>query len=432
MTDAAAGQRATGAALDAVRSSACSTVPFNWGDCLSLHTAELSKQITSLWVLVFELDSGRCRTIGAHQLSTLLENLAPLGHRTLLDNVGCHFVERLLSYGREACWILKACQGLSSAACFCISALGCTFEQCVLIFVPLQLHLLAGLSADYLNATSVLSRPLICWFAAHGCARTCGKLLAANVNPDIRELNFEAGNPTALLLAARGGFPDCVQALIAAGADIQLADDFGSTAFHEAAGSTDSGDHTQAAVLLHILQHPAGHHLLHRANAADVSPVSRAAAAGNTACIKLLLKASHPELKQRLALQALSAAAEANSTEAIELLTAEADGSASQTCALQVCCALCKQHVMHSALLPCKGAWHVGSRQYNSCCAQVATRHGRAGCLALMLRACPQQCDLDDAVLAAADCGHEHALQMVLQAGELMHMTRISGTGVSC
>lgn len=60
----------------------------------------------------------------------------------------------------------------------------------------------------------------------------------------MRDVDFEAGNPTALLLAARGGYPDCVAALIAGGADPHLTDDFGITPLHAAAGSACSNDST--------------------------------------------------------------------------------------------------------------------------------------------------------------------------------------------
>ena len=156
----------------------------------------------------------------------------------------------------------------------------------------------SGLSSDYLNATSVLSRPLICWFASHGCTGSCQKLLTAKVNPDVRELNFEAGNPTALLLAARGGHSDCIEVLLDGGADLLLTDDFGVTAMHEAAGSPYSDDSTQAAVLSKLLQHPAAHALLHKGDANKRSPVALAASRGFTACIKLLLDAYDPSMRQ--------------------------------------------------------------------------------------------------------------------------------------
>lgn len=322
----------------------------SWNDCLSLDTEGLSQKLSSLWMLVSELDAGRCRTVGAHQLSALLENLEALQNRALLDNLGCHFVQRLLSY---------------------------------------------GLSADYLNATSVLSRPLICWFASNGCTKTCSRLLAAHVNPDVRELNFTEGNPTALLMAAAGGFPDTVQALIEGGADIQLADDFGTTAIHAAAASPGTGDHTQAAVLARLLQHPAAHHVLHRANAKGSSPIACAAAAGYTTCVKLLLKASDPELRPQLAAQALPHAALPGHLEVIEVLLNEGtSGTPEPRDPDKVCCAL-----------------------------EVAAENGHVGCVTLMLRSCPQQNDLNKAVLAAAGNGHEHAMLVLLDAGAEVHRT---------
>ena len=177
-----------------------------------------------------------------------------------------------------------------------------------------------GLSRDYLNATSVLSQPLICWFARYGCTGACQKLLDAKVNPDIRELNFEAGNPTALLLAAREGFPDCVAALIQGGADPNLTDGFGITPLHEAAGSPCSNDHTQAAVMSILLQHPSAHRMLHKLDGAGQSPLVYAAAQGFTACIKLLLEADSPPLRQQMASKALVSAAEAGCTAAVEAL----------------------------------------------------------------------------------------------------------------
>lgn len=71
----------------------------SWIECLNLETSELSHKVELLWALVSELDAGRCKTIGAHQLSSLLESLAPLKHCALLDNLGKHFIHRLLSYG---------------------------------------------------------------------------------------------------------------------------------------------------------------------------------------------------------------------------------------------------------------------------------------------------------------------------------------------
>lgn len=169
----------------------------------------------------------------------------------------------------------------------------------------------------------MLSRPLICWFASYGCTGACRRLLAAKVNPDIRELNFEAGNPTALLLAARAGFPDCVAALIEGGADPHLTDDFGITPLHEAAGSPCSNDNTQAAVISLLLQHPSAHRMLHKVDAAGQSPLAYAAAQGFTACIKLLLQAYSPPLRQQMASKALVSAAEAGCTAAVEALISE-------------------------------------------------------------------------------------------------------------
>lgn len=178
----------------------------------------------------------------------------------------------------------------------------------------------AGLSSNYLDATSVLSRPLICWFASYGCTGACRKLLAANINPDVRELDFEAGNPTALVLAARGGYPDCVAALIEGGADPHLSDDFGITPLHAAAGSACSNDSTHAAVLAVLLQHPSAHRMLHKVDAAGQSPLAYAAAQGFTACIKLLLEAYSPPLRQQMASKALVSAAEAGCTAAVDAL----------------------------------------------------------------------------------------------------------------
>jgi len=74
----------------------------NWTDCLNLETSKLAHKVDLLWILCAELEAGRCKTIGAHQLSSLLENLAPLKHCALLDDVGKHFIRRLLSYGMRA------------------------------------------------------------------------------------------------------------------------------------------------------------------------------------------------------------------------------------------------------------------------------------------------------------------------------------------
>lgn len=136
----------------------------------------------------------------------------------------------------------------------------------------------------------------------------------------MRELNFEAGNPTALLLASRGGFPDCVEALIAGGADPHLTDDFGITPLHEAAGSSCSNDNTQAAVMSVLLQHPCAHRMLHKSDAAGQSPLAYAASQGFTACIKLLLAAYSPPLREQMASKALVSAAEAGCTAAVAAL----------------------------------------------------------------------------------------------------------------
>ncbi len=72
----------------------------NWNDCLNLETSKLAHKVNVLWILCAELEAGRCKTIGAHQLSNLLENLAPLKQCALLDDVGKHFIRRLLSYGK--------------------------------------------------------------------------------------------------------------------------------------------------------------------------------------------------------------------------------------------------------------------------------------------------------------------------------------------
>ena len=73
----------------------------SWTECLNLDSGDLSHKVHLIWTLVAELDAGRCNTFGAHQLSSLLENLAPLKNRVLLDNVGQHFIQRLLSYGKR-------------------------------------------------------------------------------------------------------------------------------------------------------------------------------------------------------------------------------------------------------------------------------------------------------------------------------------------
>lgn len=292
-----------------------------WNECLNLETCDLSDKVHLLWTLVAELDAGRCKTIGAHQLGTLLENLAPLHHRVLLDNVGQHFLQRLLSYGKRvsaACKLFRSRRECNEDLCTSLEHM-IKVSACSIVVID-AVTVSIGLSADYLNATSVLSRPLICWFASHGCTGTCRKLLAAKVNVDVRELNFEAGNPTALLLASRGGFPDCVRVLIEGGADPHLTDDFGVTALHEAAGSSSSNDYTQAAVLSILLHHPSAHRMLHKTVASGQSPVAHAASRGFTACTKLLLDAYNLPLRQHMASKALINAAEAGCTEAVEAL----------------------------------------------------------------------------------------------------------------
>ena len=85
------------ASLSAV--SRCEETLINWTDCISLESSKLAHKVHLLWILCAELEAGRCKTIGAHQLSSLLENLAPLSHPALLDDIGKHFIQRLLSYG---------------------------------------------------------------------------------------------------------------------------------------------------------------------------------------------------------------------------------------------------------------------------------------------------------------------------------------------
>ena len=92
------------ALLDASRATVTQAKPsVVWSECLDLETGDLSQKTHLLWTLVSELDAGRCKTIGAHQLGNLLETLAPLQHRVLLDNVGQHFIQRLTSYGMSSC-----------------------------------------------------------------------------------------------------------------------------------------------------------------------------------------------------------------------------------------------------------------------------------------------------------------------------------------
>ena len=163
----------------------------------------------------------------------------------------------------------------------------------------------------------------------------------------MRELNFEAGNPTALLLAARGGHPDCVEALLNGGADLQLSDEFGITVMHEAAGSPCSNDSTQAAVLSKLLQHPAAYDLLQKKDVKRRSPICLAASRGFTACIKLLLPAYDVDIRQKLASKALINATKAGHTEAVEVLIkagASSAPSSDEDSALQV--------RLHAAVLP--------------------------------------------------------------------------------
>lgn len=74
-----------------------------WNECLDVDTIDLNHKVHLLWTLVAELDAGRCKTIGAHQLGNLLEKLALLQHRVLLDSIGQHFIQRLASYGTKPC-----------------------------------------------------------------------------------------------------------------------------------------------------------------------------------------------------------------------------------------------------------------------------------------------------------------------------------------
>lgn len=92
------------ALLAASRAAPAQATPsIAWNEFWNLETADLSHKVHLLWILVSELDAGRCKTIGAHQLGNLLENLAPLQHLELLDNVGQHFIQRLTSYGTRLC-----------------------------------------------------------------------------------------------------------------------------------------------------------------------------------------------------------------------------------------------------------------------------------------------------------------------------------------
>lgn len=266
-----------------------------WTECLSMDTKQLSQHYHLLWVLVAELDNGRCPAVGAHQLSNVLESLAPLNQTALLDSIGTHFIKRLRSY---------------------------------------------GLSNDYLNATSVLSRPLICWFASYGCNESCRLLIDAKININVKELRFETGSPTALLLAAEAGFPECVKVLLQGGADLLLLDDHGSSVLHEAADSCSSDDHTQVAILKIVLNHPDAPTLL-AADSKDHRVVSHAASRGFTACVKLLLEAHKPEIRQQMATTALFGAAAEDHVSVIEVLinagaTSVAHTDADEPSALEV------------------------------------------------------------------------------------------------
>lgn len=91
------------ALLAASRAPATQTKPsVAWDECLDLESGDLNHKVHLLWTLVAELDAGRCKTIGAHQLGNLLEKLAPLQYRVLLDSIGQHFIKRLTSYGTRS------------------------------------------------------------------------------------------------------------------------------------------------------------------------------------------------------------------------------------------------------------------------------------------------------------------------------------------
>lgn len=60
--------------------------------------------------------------------------------------------------------------------------------------------------------------------------------------------------------------------------------------------------------------------MLHKADAAGESALAHAAAKGFTACIKLLLEAYSPPLRQQMASKALVSAAEAGCTAAVDAL----------------------------------------------------------------------------------------------------------------
>ena len=133
------------------------------------------------------------------------------------------------------------------------------------------------------------------------------------------ELAYEIGNPTALLLAAQAGFPDCLQVLLQNGADLLMTDDFGSSVLRKAAGSLTSNDHTQLAILNLILNHSDAGKLL-ALDSKEHQAISQAAARGYTACVKRLLEVYRPENRQKSATSALFGAAEGGHALATEAL----------------------------------------------------------------------------------------------------------------
>lgn len=133
------------------------------------------------------------------------------------------------------------------------------------------------------------------------------------------ELAYEIGNPTALLLAAQAGFPDCVQVLLQNAADLLMTDDFGSSVLRKAAGSLCSNDHTQLAILNLILNHSDAAKLL-AMDSKEHQAISQAAARGYTSCVKRLLEAYQPETRQKSATSALFGAAEGGHALATEAL----------------------------------------------------------------------------------------------------------------
>ena len=252
------------------------------------------------------------------------------------------------------------------------------------------------------------------------------------MNPDVRELNFEAGNPTALLLAARGGFPGCVDVLVNAGADLQLSDAFGVTAIHEAAGSPCSDDYTQATVLSKLLQDATAKNLLLNRDAAKCSPVCLAASRGYTACVQLLLEAYDESRRQRVASKALVDAAAAGRIEVTEVLInagATSVCSSGQLSALGVSRTPRDTCISKAQLLQCVSC--VSSHACSGVCAslcvssqvviavkQGAAEQGHTGCVALLLRTAPGKGDLDEALLGAARQGHEHIVRLLVEAGQ--------------